>query len=123
MWNEVCALLEDPDRLVAMAEDRVDVGQAGQVDYARRITDLEKQVAANDAAISAAVVAAAKQMPRPPSSRRSSRWPRSGSALYSFWRTPSCGGRKPRMPRSEGVTFRSWSNWPGTGLRDMGPEQ
>ncbi|MEU8781864.1 hypothetical protein [Streptomyces sp. NPDC048637] len=61
MWNEACASLEDPDRLVAMAEDWIDFGQVGQVDYARRIADLEKQVAANDAAISAAVVAAAKQ--------------------------------------------------------------
>ncbi|MYX07751.1 recombinase family protein [Streptomyces sp. SID8375] len=61
VWNEVCALLEDPDRLVAMAEDWIDFGQVGQVDYARRIADLEKQVAANDSAISAAVVAAAKQ--------------------------------------------------------------
>ncbi|MGP8297959.1 hypothetical protein ACTPOK_08415 [Streptomyces inhibens] len=61
VWREVCALLEDLDRLVAMAEDWIDFGQAGQVDYARRIADLGKQVAADDAAISGAVVAAAEQ--------------------------------------------------------------
>ncbi|MFK0252289.1 recombinase family protein [Streptomyces sp. NPDC090445] len=61
VWREVCELMADPDRLIAMVDDWVGLGQAGRVDYARRITELEKQVAAHDAAISAAVVVAAKQ--------------------------------------------------------------
>ncbi|MBT2396662.1 recombinase family protein [Streptomyces sp. ISL-100] len=61
VWDEVCALLEDPDRLMVMAEDWIDFSQSGRVDYATRIAGLEKQVAAHDAAISAAVVVAAKQ--------------------------------------------------------------
>ncbi|MGI5400600.1 recombinase family protein [Streptomyces sp. CA-135486] len=61
VWGEVCKLLQDPDRLQTMAGDWADMAQRSGVNHEDRIAELEKQISGQDAAITAAVVAAAKE--------------------------------------------------------------
>lgn len=61
VWEGVCKLLGDPDRLADMAEEWIGRSTAGQVDYVARITALEEQLANHDDAITAAVQVAARE--------------------------------------------------------------
>ncbi|MFI2348060.1 recombinase family protein [Streptomyces sp. NPDC019443] len=61
VWGEVCKLLQDPERLQAMAGDWADLAARSGVNYEDRIAELEQQISGQDAAITAAVVAAAKE--------------------------------------------------------------
>ncbi|MCX5206925.1 recombinase family protein [Streptomyces sp. NBC_00237] len=61
IWGEVCALLGDPQRLNSMAEDWAGLGSGGNVDFEQRIKDLDKKILAQDEAIAAVMVVAAKQ--------------------------------------------------------------
>ncbi|MFF3751762.1 recombinase family protein [Streptomyces sp. NPDC002018] len=62
VWTEVCALLADPGRLSAMAEDWVGLSKSSGADHAARVEDLERQIAGLDTAITATTVAVAKEM-------------------------------------------------------------
>ncbi|MFK8908147.1 transposase [Streptomyces sp. YS-3] len=61
VWTEVCRLLEDPARLTAIAADWADMIRSSGVDHEARIADLERQIAGQDVAIAATVMAAAKE--------------------------------------------------------------
>ncbi|TGA87343.1 recombinase family protein [Streptomyces sp. MZ04] len=61
VWHEVRTMLEDPDRLMAMAADAQAMARAEDVDYTSRIATLEKELTTQDAAITAAALAAAKR--------------------------------------------------------------
>lgn len=61
VWGEVCTLLEDPERLAAMAGDWAEMAQRSGVNHEDRVTELEGQIAEQDSAITAAVVMAAKE--------------------------------------------------------------
>ncbi|MEE4590954.1 recombinase family protein [Streptomyces sp. DSM 41524] len=61
VWSEVCALLGTPERLRAMSEDWAGLAAGSKINYAQRIADLGKQIEAQDAAIAAVMVVAAKQ--------------------------------------------------------------
>ncbi|MEU5425234.1 recombinase family protein [Streptomyces olivoreticuli] len=60
VWGEVRKLLADPDRLTTMSQDWIDVRGSQKVDHEKRIADLKDQIEAQDEAIAAAVVVAAK---------------------------------------------------------------
>ncbi|MGW0558426.1 recombinase family protein [Streptomyces sp. NPDC002926] len=61
VWGEVCTLLQDPERLTAMAGDWAEMAQRSGVNHEDRVTELEGQIAGQDSAITAAVVMAAKE--------------------------------------------------------------
>ncbi|MFD5114283.1 hypothetical protein ACFWNG_18545 [Streptomyces sp. NPDC058391] len=61
VWTEVCALLSSPERLAAMAEDWAGMAATSRVNHADRIAELEEQLAGQDAAIQATVLAAARK--------------------------------------------------------------
>lgn len=61
VWSEVCALLGDPQRLKSMAEDWAGLGAGESVNFEQRIEDLDKKIVAQDEAIAAVLVVAAKQ--------------------------------------------------------------
>jgi DNA invertase Pin-like site-specific DNA recombinase/transposase len=61
VWGEVCKLLEDPARLSIMADDWVGLAERSGVNHEERVTELERQIEGQDAAITAAVVMAAKE--------------------------------------------------------------
>ncbi|MFE2492655.1 transposase [Streptomyces scopuliridis] len=61
VWTEVCALLSNPARLMAMASDWADVAQGAKANHNSRIAELEKQVAQQDRAIAAAVLVASQE--------------------------------------------------------------
>ncbi|WP_326613189.1 recombinase family protein [Streptomyces scopuliridis] len=61
VWTEVCALLENPVRLQAMAGDWAELAEKSGVNHDARVADLEQQISGQDAAIAAAVVVAAKE--------------------------------------------------------------
>lgn len=59
IWTEVCALLSSPERLATMADDWASMAAASGTNHADRIAELEDQLAGQDAAIQATVLAAA----------------------------------------------------------------
>lgn len=65
VWVEICQLLENPQRLVQMAEEWLEVLKGSDVDYEGRIENLNSQIedmeAAIDGASAAAAVRAAKR--------------------------------------------------------------
>jgi DNA invertase Pin-like site-specific DNA recombinase len=61
VWGEVCKLLEDPARLSAMADDWIGLAERSGVNHEERVTELEGHIEGQDAAITAAVVMAAKE--------------------------------------------------------------
>ncbi|UQA97645.1 recombinase family protein [Streptomyces halobius] len=65
VWAEVRSMLEDPDRLTRMAHDWLDLATGQKVNHAERIADLDKKIEAQDDAIAAMMVLAAKQRKSP----------------------------------------------------------
>ncbi|MFI6698492.1 recombinase family protein [Streptomyces sp. NPDC050509] len=61
VWSEVCALLSDPNRLSAMADDWAGMARGSKINYKQRITELKDEIARQDKAISAAVLVAAQE--------------------------------------------------------------
>lgn len=61
VWGDLCDLLADPQKLGEMADEWIGRSKAGQVDYKTRVKSLEKQLAHQDEAISAAVLVAGKE--------------------------------------------------------------
>ncbi|GGL05599.1 transposase [Streptomyces flaveus] len=61
IWMEVCTLLGDRDRLCALAEDWAGLASGGKINFEQRIAELDRQIEAQDAAIAAVMVVAAKQ--------------------------------------------------------------
>ncbi|MFF3363617.1 recombinase family protein [Streptomyces misionensis] len=60
VWGEVCALLQDPARLTAMALDWLDMATGQQTNHAERVADLNKKIEAQDQAIATMMILAAK---------------------------------------------------------------
>ncbi|MEU5764927.1 recombinase family protein [Streptomyces asoensis] len=60
VWDEVCALLQDPERLTAMAMDWLDMATGQQGNHAERIADLGKKIEAQDDAIANVMIVAAR---------------------------------------------------------------
>ncbi|CAL9370317.1 recombinase family protein [Streptomyces sp. enrichment culture] len=60
VWSEVCNLLQDPERLTAMAADWLDMASGQSANHAERVDDLNKKIEAQDQAIAAVVIVAAK---------------------------------------------------------------
>ena len=61
VWGAICDLLGDPDKLGAMASDWAEMASQSGDGHENRIAELERQVAGQDAAMAAVVVAAAKE--------------------------------------------------------------
>ncbi|MFD7339625.1 transposase [Streptomyces violascens] len=61
IWREVCDLLGDSDRLRIMAADWAGLAGGEDVDFEQRLADVERQIEAQDAAIAAVMVVAAKR--------------------------------------------------------------
>ncbi|MCX5374175.1 recombinase family protein [Streptomyces sp. NBC_00103] len=60
VWGEVCALLQDPNRLTAMAMDWLDMATGQQGNHIDRIVDLDKKIESQDDAIANMMIVAAK---------------------------------------------------------------
>jgi DNA invertase Pin-like site-specific DNA recombinase/transposase len=64
VWDEVCTMLEDPERLRSMAEDWVEMVKSNGVDYAARIDELGEQIEEKEFAIDATTAATASRSKR-----------------------------------------------------------
>jgi DNA invertase Pin-like site-specific DNA recombinase len=60
VWSEVCGLLQDPERLTAMAADWLDMATGQGAGHAERVDDLNKKIEAQDQAIANMMILAAK---------------------------------------------------------------
>ncbi|WP_455361154.1 recombinase family protein [Streptomyces sp. SYSU K21746] len=61
VWTEVCRLMEDPARLTSMSQDWLEMTIGQVVNHADRITELDRQIEAQDGAIASLMVMAAEQ--------------------------------------------------------------
>lgn len=60
VWSEVCGLLQDPERLTAMAADWLDMATGQGAGHAERVDDLNKKIEVQDQAIANMMILAAK---------------------------------------------------------------
>ncbi|WP_329407126.1 recombinase family protein [Streptomyces sp. NBC_00704] len=60
LWDEVCALLQDPERLTLMAMDWLDMATGQQGDHDKRVAELDSKIQDQDEAITNMMIVAAK---------------------------------------------------------------
>ncbi|MEV4231065.1 recombinase family protein [Streptomyces bobili] len=60
VWEEVCSLLQDPERLTVMAADWLDMASGQKGNHASRLAELDKKIEAADKAIATMMVVAAQ---------------------------------------------------------------
>lgn len=73
VWHQICKLLEEPDRLMALSAEWAEIANANEVDYESRIKDLNSQIEEIDDLIDITTDAATRQAVRKKLSRAEAR--------------------------------------------------